>query len=625
MIDSNDAEGREGHWCLRHINGPTSWNTWPISETPASIGRGMGVLVRLDDVSISRVQCEIALSNGFPELTNKGTKNPTRVNGMEVAHIRLQLGDVVSMGKHRFIVDFSTKSSEIAGTTSIAALQDTTLNSAQLRFRTEAIEQVSAEHLMGYSSDLLAILQLLRILVRSRTLDELAEVLGAHLQERYRDAKVSFFWRMDAGDMLFPIPAPAADEVCETTLKIAQKVCAEGHAVLHHGTSLEREHVLCAPLDAGAGTIGALSLTNTRGNSAFTELDLHFLLALAEYIAPIALATNQRHRMELDLRESLPESSSLDSRLIGASEVTTRFKSLLLQVAPLPCSILVLGETGVGKELVARLLHDHSSRPDAPYVAVNCAAIPTELFESEVFGHERGSFTGAGQTRKGLFELAHGGTLFLDEIGELSPLNQAKLLRVTETGTIRRVGGTKEIQVNVRLVSATNRVLPEVGPAGFRMDLYHRISGVTLLLPPLRERLDDVLPLARHFAVRVNPPLALREPIFSDTAIEQLLAYSWPGNARELKNVVERAVLLSTQLPISNIDLPNAPNHGPGTKPKHQPSLVDMERDYLVSVMKESCGVVMDAALTLGIPASTLYYKLRKLGIRASDYARPKL
>ncbi len=283
------------------------------------------------------------------------------------------------------------------------------------------------------------------------------------------------------------------------------------------------------------------------------------------------------------------------------------------RVAPTDSTVLVLGESGTGKELVARAIHERSQRAARPFVPIHCGALPREVLESELFGHEKGAFTGAVGAKPGLIELADGGTLFLDEIGEMEPESQVKLLRVLETGTFFRVGGTRPRRVDVRVVAATNRDLAEALRAGeFRQDLYYRINTITVQLPPLRDRREDVPLLARHF---LETHAAYGRKRLSAAALRCLEAYGWPGNVRELQHAVERGVILAKGEEILPEDLP--PEVACGTPPPPAPaagSLEAMERQHIVNTLRQVGGHRGKAAALLEIDPKTLYRKI--LGYR---------
>ena len=304
--------------------------------------------------------------------------------------------------------------------------------------------------------------------------------------------------------------------------------------------------------------------------------------------------------------------------VVGESPAILGVLASVRKVAKTDSTVLVTGETGTGKELVVRAIHDLSRRKDKLLVKVNCAALPAGVIESELFGHEKGAFTGALTRKVGRFELANGGTLFLDEVGDLPLELQAKLLRVLQDGEFERVGGTQTLKVDVRLIAATNRDLERaVSEERFRADLYYRLNVFPIAIPPLRERLEDVPRLARHFAdaVRVEDGQAVG-PLSADV-LERLAAYAWPGNVRELQNVIERAVILS---PSGRFELGDLSwRRRPAASPKPQArSLEDVERQHIVAVLEETGWRVSGergAAKILGLKRTTLEARMKKLGI----------
>jgi len=304
--------------------------------------------------------------------------------------------------------------------------------------------------------------------------------------------------------------------------------------------------------------------------------------------------------------------------MVGSSGPMQQLFRAVRRVARSDVSVLVLGESGVGKELVARALHDHSDRSNGPFVALNCAAIPQELQESELFGHERGSFTGASAAHRGRFEEADGGTLFLDEIGELSPGLQAKLLRVLQDGTYRRVGATADQMSDFRLVSATHKRLYDRAAAGaFRQDLYYRLAVFELETPPLRARGDDVMILAHTFAAEFCRAMELPSCSFSAGARRILRAHDWPGNVRELRNAMQYAVMLSGGGTVHADHLPERLTDGGVRRRDADLSLPavpwqELERMAIDQALERTEGRMVEAAELLGINRTTLYRKLRK-------------
>jgi two-component system, NtrC family, response regulator AtoC len=294
---------------------------------------------------------------------------------------------------------------------------------------------------------------------------------------------------------------------------------------------------------------------------------------------------------------------------------------LARSVASTDAIVLVTGETGTGKELIARAIHHWSPRADQAFVAVNCAALAETLLESELFGHEKGAFTGAVAQRRGRFELAHGGSLFLDEIGEMSPALQAKLLRVLQDGTLERVGGTKTVTVDVRVIAATNRDLQRmVAERSFREDLYYRLNVFPIALPPLRERRADILPLASYLLTQACRRFGRRIAGFSEEATVGLHDYAWPGNVRELQNVIERATILCRDDRIAPTHL-TLSSRLPSTPSSHPKPLRDIERDAILAALAEHNGNRRKAAEQLEIGVRTLYARLKEYGISGESEA----
>jgi DNA-binding NtrC family response regulator len=300
--------------------------------------------------------------------------------------------------------------------------------------------------------------------------------------------------------------------------------------------------------------------------------------------------------------------------LVGKNPSMERVRQLIAKVAPTHSTVLILGETGTGKELVARALHEQSLRDEQPFVAINCGALPESLIESELFGHRKGAFTGADEHRVGLFEMAHGGTIFLDEIGELPKAMQAKLLRVLECGEVRRIGDNEAFRVDVRVICATHRDLAEMVEAGdFREDLMYRINTFEIPLPPLRFRLDDIPSLAYHLYRRFRPSADLDEQSFTPEAIDALRSHTWPGNVRELANVVEHATILCDAPPIGLEHLPQTFGARSARVPELGPlTLRELEMHAIHQALERHHGNKVTAADELGVSLKTLYNKLNQ-------------
>jgi two-component system, NtrC family, response regulator PilR len=355
-----------------------------------------------------------------------------------------------------------------------------------------------------------------------------------------------------------------------------------------------------------------------------------------EINAVIGRALEKRALVEdnLALREQLAGRARL-ARLLGKSRAMQKVFELIGKIHSARTSVLVTGESGTGKELVARALHSEGNRAKMPFVAVNCGAIPEELMESELFGHRKGAFTGAVADKPGLFQEADGGTLFLDEIGELSLGLQVKLLRALQERKVKQVGATEEVEVDVRVIAATNRDLEaEVARGAFRADLYYRLNVIEVRLPPLRQRREDIPLLTEHFLRKFGVEHG-RTPRMSPEAMRRLESYDFPGNVRELENLVERAVALSSTPVIGPADLPDvkppkagATTEAPATFPPEGVDLdrllADYERSWLLRALEHTGGVRKRAAATLGISFRSLRYRLVKLGIDKGEPDEPE-
>ena len=318
--------------------------------------------------------------------------------------------------------------------------------------------------------------------------------------------------------------------------------------------------------------------------------------------------------------------------LIGAGAAMQQVFQTIQKVAETDLTVLVRGESGTGKELVAQALHNRSSRAGRPFVAVNCAAISRELVESELFGHEKGAFTGADARRQGRFEAAEGGTIFLDEIGDMAPETQAKVLRVLQERSFERVGGTKPIDVDVRVVAATHRNLEEeVEKGNFREDLYYRLKVVEVVLPPLRERTEDVPALANRFLEQVNERLGREKQRIGEAALARLAKYPWPGNVRQLRNAIEQAAVLAagSEIQESDLGLDGATPPGPDLEPDlsglgfseaKKRTVENFERSFLLRALRANGGNISRAAESIGMVRQSLQQKIRELSLRSEDW-----
>ncbi len=383
--------------------------------------------------------------------------------------------------------------------------------------------------------------------------------------------------------------------------------------------------ILCVPLVSPQGErLGAFEVLN-KHDGQFDAADQQGLVELASYAA-VALENTQQFAELLERHEKLVEQAAQDTLLVGESPAIQSIRATVRRIADTDLAVLLLGENGTGKEVVARSIHFGSRRRDHPFIAVNCAALTETLLESELFGHEKGAFTDAHESRAGKFELSAGGTLFLDEIGDMSLAGQAKLLRVLEEKMIVRVGGSKRIHTDVRVLAATNQKLAELVHAKrFREDLYFRLNVVSLELPPLRERGDDVMLLAEHFLREFCRRAGRRVPKFTAAARKRLESHAWPGNVRELRNLTERLAYLSSGDRVEAEDLAFILSPSAGTR-----SLIgagmnlndathDFQRSFIQQAIDAARGNVSQAAKNLGVHRSNLYRKMRQLGMETAE------
>ncbi|TWU45932.1 Transcriptional regulatory protein ZraR [Novipirellula aureliae] len=400
---------------------------------------------------------------------------------------------------------------------------------------------------------------------------------------------------------------------------------------------IEVESIILAPIcDHQDRVLGMIHLTTAGGIRPFDSEDLQWVVAAAEILAESLSRLADHDRLAKSLRRNRHRADVLQRqlsdkvRIVGKSDAIAEVTRKIALAAPTGATVLIRGESGVGKELVAAALHHTSDRSEGPLVCLNCAALSDSLLESELFGHEKGAFTGATERKRGKFEMADGGTLMLDEIGEMNSELQAKLLRVLEGHPFERVGGHEPIRVDVRVVAATNRDLQAmVGEGTFRQDLYYRLHVVEIFVPPLRARQHDCLLLATFFLDQFNRQMGRRVEGFTRSAQQKLLGYHWPGNIRELRNVVERAVVLNQKTVIDENDLVLSPAElgRPDTKGKPNQgdpldleiSLAKLEQQHIERVLRYTDGNKSRASAILGIERSTLDRKRKKYAAEAND------
>lgn len=380
---------------------------------------------------------------------------------------------------------------------------------------------------------------------------------------------------------------------------------------------------LCVPVLVSMTVAGIIYLDSRSVMDHFDQDHLQLITAVAS-VAGLALDNIQHLRRLREENSRLQTEANLIHEMVGESSCMRAVYEFIRRVAGTDSTVLIQGESGTGKELVARAIHASSLRADGPFVAINCAAITETLLESELFGHEKGAFTGATSQKKGKLEMANGGTLFLDEISELAPALQAKLLRVLQEREFERVGGTRPLKVDIRVIAATNRVLLQAVEAGtFRRDLYYRLNVVAVTVPPLRERVEDIPLLVDHFAAKASRKCRVRPKPISPEARACLLNYDWPGNVRELEHAIERAIVLGAAESILPEELPEeifeANPASPTSSTKFQSVIKEQKRQLIQRALQQCNGNYVEAAKTLGLHPNSLLRLIRNLGLKGTS------
>ena len=597
---------------LTALSGPYKGRLWAIDEPGLSLGRDASCDICLMDPVVSRHQCRVLVREDLVFLEDTGGRNPALVNGAVATDAALKPGDTIALGGSLFLVSAAADSAALPGAAPLDATARWDKDSPVLLNLEEARQQVDLRPNSLF--DLVYLYDLTRVLGRCASRDAFLEVLEGQVRERFRP-------RDDR--MVFPYDAQA-----ETTAPgsvpndIARECLAQGQGILRPGMvegkdGKQRNFTMAAPLVAGDLCLGALAVQTHTPLGVYDEDDLKLLVLLAGAAAPILYALEHQDQLASDnarLRALLGESDTL----VGGSRKMGHLRGVLRKAAKTNLNVLILGETGTGKELAARTIHALSGRHGAPFVVVNCAAIPRDLFESELFGYKKGAFTGADQDKPGLLSLAHGGTLFLDEVGDLSLENQARILRVVEQGAFRPIGGGDEVCASLRIVAATNKDLDRSLAEGtFRDDLYHRLSGCQITMPRLDDHPEDIPELVLHFIDLARRGCTHGVSGVSPEAIDALKGRPWPGNVRELRNCVLRALMSSRGPILQERDFPDqglsfgiTPDTAAVTL-----SLVELEKRHIKAVIDQCRGNLKAAAEVLGIARSTLYNKISEYGI----------
>jgi two-component system, NtrC family, response regulator HydG len=618
---------------LSAISGRLKGSVFTIEDLPVVIGRDTTATLCIADASVSRRHSQIEKEAEQFVILDLESLNGTFINDVPVKRRRLEHGDRVRIGDSQFLFlvhdgDVNSKSSEIR----FDERQIVSGSTLQVRFN-------DALYLMA--RDLSALMKVSTTINAIRGVEEIQQTLLELLFEVVP---------AERGAILLTEPGPQGDalefalvfgldrrggqdESIKVSRSVTKWVLQHGESLLINNQTESRDFesansliadrpgsILCVPLIMFERTLGVIYLDTKEPEAVFDKDHLQLVSAISA-ITAVAIENARHIEWLVSENQRLIADFNIEHNMVGESRAMRNVLQFISKVAPTDSTVLLSGESGTGKELVARAIHQNSKRADRPFMAVNCAALAESLLESELFGHEKGSFTGALAMKKGRLEIADGGTVFLDEIGELSLALQVKLLRVLQERDFERVGGTRTIKVDIRLITATNKNLEDAVAAGaFRQDLYYRLNVVGLEMPPLRERQDDIPLLANYFAAKYGEKCNRRITGISAEAQARLLGYDWPGNVRELENAIERAVVLGSTDRILLEDLPESilesepAATAPGTR--YHEAVAQTKKEIILNTMQQAKGSYTDAAKLLGVHPNYLHRLIRNLNLK---------
>jgi len=605
------------------ISGPSKGTIMRMTGGQLTVGRDPTNHLALPDRAVSRKHFAISETDAGFHLVDLDSHNGTFVNGIPVRRKLLGHGDTIRVGQSELV---------------FLITEDELLVSRMVQFRDEPqldggttiSTQMPPPWMLGtdvgrMARDLNALFKIANTINSIRNIEQLEQRLlqlvcevvpadsGAILITRHADEEPtsSCSWDRRSGD---------AAEV-HIRRDLVQRALWERVVILSKPSpeSENTENIMCVPLVAVERTIGVLYLAASGKGAGFEEDHVNFASSAAQ-IAAVTLENVLALEALRSENRRLQEELDLDGAIVGESKSMRQLDEFIGKVAHGDSNVLIRGESGTGKELVAYAIHRNSPRADKPFVAINCAAIPEALLESELFGHEKGAFTGAIGTKKGRLEVAESGTVFLDEIGELAPSLQAKLLRVLQQREFERVGGTHTLKFDARVIAATNRNLEEAIKSGqFRQDLYYRLNVVATVVPPLRERPDDIPLLAMYFAAKYAEKCKRSLKGISSEARALLMNYSWPGNVRELENAIEHAMVLGLSDEIVLEDLPEAlleTQSAQRDSIKYHDRLNHLKKQMIMDAVTQKKGNYTDAAKLLGLHPNYLHRLIRNLDLK---------
>ena len=634
----------DGNPRLLAVSGPLKESVFLLPAQEVTVGRDPGNQLCINDPSVSRRHCVLNRHDEGVTVRDLDSRNGTQVNGASVKKQLLKHGDQLGVGDSIFLLLVEDEAGDQnAGR---VEFEDNQPTHATAQLRPQDVLYLQPDKILSelpatsrLARNLNALLKISRVVHSIRELEELqgqllnlifevapaergAILLGGKEAERFS----SIFARNRVTED--PRPVRVSRTVARQVLE--QAVAIFGSDVPSSGGFREVESLivaqvrsfLCVPMTIFQSVIGCIYLDTTNAERRFDEDHLQLVTAIAG-ISAVALENARRLQWLEQENQRLITEINLDHSLIGDSPRMKDVYQFLARVSPTDSTVLLGGESGTGKELAARAVHRNSSRAAKPFIAINCAAIPETLLETELFGHEKGAFTGAVALKKGRLEVADGGTVFLDEIGEITPALQVKLLRVLQEREFERVGGTRPIGVDIRLIAASNRNLEECVKNGtFRQDLFYRLNVVRLKMPPLRDRKEDIPMLARYFVEKHSAKCKVKPKVLSNEALSCLMNYDWPGNVRELENAIERALVLGYSEMIMPEDLPEslleteaAPS---GASAQYHTAVKNLKKELITRALEDAKGNYTEAARLLGVHPNYLHRLIRNLDLKES-------
>ncbi len=605
---------------LLAISGLLKGTVWAVKDGPLLLGRDTGNQVMMREAGVSRRHCSLSEVSGGFEIADLDSHNGTFLNGTKVSREAVRHGDRIRIGSSEYI--FLTEPEDEA------ALLSSHSREPGSKFRTMPLDRTGLPSLDSgvarMARDLAAFFKIANVINSTRDAQTVQRELLALISEVIPAAQGAILLQSNAHEEPSPPCTWRRTGVTGPEMQIrdelVQRATWDRCAVLAAApATAATEHILCVPLLAVERILGVIYLSSPTTSAAFSEEHAYFVSSVSRIAAVTLENLSQLDSLRTENQRLRGEAIG-DNHLIGKSRAMLRVSDFIARVAKGNSTVLIRGESGTGKELVARAIHASSERPDEPFVAINCAAIPEALLESELFGHEKGAFTGAIAARKGKFETAEDGTLFLDEIGEMAPSLQTKLLRVLQEREFERLGGTRSLAFNARVVAATNKNLEQAIKTGeFRQDLYYRLNVVSIATPPLREHREDIPALALHFAHKHAVKCKRGFKGIAEQARSLLMQYSWPGNVRELENAIEHAIVMGLTDEILPEDLPDAllEEQSSGLAARYHETLNQTKKQLVRTALDEANGSPADAARLLGIHPKYLHRLIRNLNLKA--------